>query len=97
MADIWTQDLVPSPDVLHQELGGETVLLNLANEQYFSLDMVGTRVWQLLVETRRADAVMARLLQEFEVSPEQLREDLSHLLGELMKAGLVQAGASQSV
>lgn len=90
MADLWTQDLIPSPDVLHQELGGETVLLNLANEQYFGLDPIGTRIWQLLVQTRRADAVMAQLLQEFDVGAEQLREDLSRLLDELVQAGLVR-------
>lgn len=94
MADLWTQDLIPSPDVLHQELGGETVLLNLANEQYFGLDPIGTRVWQLLVQTRRADAVMAQLLQEFDVGAEQLREDLSRLLDELVEAGLVRPAAA---
>lgn len=94
MADLWTQDLIPSPDVLHQELGGETVLLNLANEQYFGLDPIGTRIWQLLVQTRRADAVMAQLLQEFDVGAEQLREDLSRLLDELVEAGLVRPAAA---
>jgi hypothetical protein len=93
MPDFWTEELTPSPDVLHQELGGETVLLNLANEQYFGLDAVGTRVWQLLVETRRAPDVMARLQQEFDVTPEQLQADLRALLSELVDAGLVRVGA----
>lgn len=93
MPDLWTQELIPSPDVLHQELGGETVLLNLADEQYFGLDAVGTRVWQLLVETHRATEVMARLQQEFEVTPERLEADLSALLSELLDAGLVRLGA----
>ena len=39
-----------SEDVLFQEVGGETVLLDLASEQYFGLDAVGTRIWQLLGE-----------------------------------------------
>ena len=36
--------------LLAQELAGETVLLDLASENYFGLDAVGTRVWQLLNE-----------------------------------------------
>jgi hypothetical protein len=37
-----------SPDVLSQEVHGETVLLDLAGETYFGLNEVGTRIWQLL-------------------------------------------------
>ena len=35
-----------SPDVLSQEVNGETVLLDLEGESYFGLNEVGTRVWQ---------------------------------------------------
>src|SRR5262249_46846096 len=38
--------LVVSKDVLVQELGGESVLLNLNGGRYFGLDEVGTRMWQ---------------------------------------------------
>jgi hypothetical protein len=43
--DLFTT-VVPSPEVLVQELEGEAVLLNLASERYFGLDDVGTRIWQ---------------------------------------------------
>ena len=39
-----------SPEVLHQEINGETVLLDLDSESYFGLDAVATRVWQLISE-----------------------------------------------
>jgi len=35
-------------EVLSQEVNGETVLLDLTGECYFSLNQVGTRIWQLL-------------------------------------------------
>ncbi|MBT6125779.1 MAG: PqqD family protein, partial [Halieaceae bacterium] len=37
-----------SPDVISQEVSGETVLLDLNSEHYFGLDEVGTRIWQLI-------------------------------------------------
>ena len=37
-----------SEQVLSQDVGGEAVLLDLASEQYFGLNAVGTRIWQLL-------------------------------------------------
>lgn len=94
MNDIWTATIAPAPDVLHQELGGETVLLNLDNESYFGLDEIGTRVWQLLSETNSATAVVDRLFDEYEVGVEQLRLDVEKLITELLDAGLVSVARS---
>lgn len=82
-----------SNEAITQEVDGETVILDLNSEQYFSLDEVGTRVWQLLAEHGQVEKVIELMLQEFEVAPEQLRADLGALLKSLEDAGLI----SQSV
>ncbi len=95
MTDIWTTPVSVAPDVLHQELGGETVLLNLANESYFGLDEVGTRIWQVLAETSSLPDVVTRLLEEYDVAPEQLRADVERLVTQLAEAGLVSTASSR--
>ncbi len=94
MNDIWNARVRITPDVLHQELGGETVLLNLANESYFGLDEVGTRIWQVLGETQSTTAVLTRLLDEYDVSADQLRGDVERLMAQLADAGLVSFDAA---
>ena len=79
-----------SKDVLFQEVSGETVLLDLASEQYFGLDEVGTRVWQLLNEGQSLDAMLEVLLEEYEVERERLEGDVRALLESLIEAGLVE-------
>lgn len=79
-----------SKDVLSQELAGETVLLDLASENYFGLDAVGTRVWQLLSEGQDKTAVVEALLDEYEVEREVLEKDVTELLGRLSEAGLIE-------
>lgn len=79
-----------SPDVLEQELDGETVLLDLRSDNYFGLDEVGTRVWQLLRDGKDSEAIVARMVDEFDVEIGQLRQDLEALLGELSGAGLIK-------
>ncbi len=78
-----------SPDVISQEVSGETVLLDLESENYFGLDEVGTRIWQLIQEKGRLRDVYDTLLAEYEVSEEQLRSDLENLVSEIEKLGLV--------
>ena len=78
-----------SPDVLSQEISGETVLLDLKSEGYFGLDKTATRIWQLLQEQRSLDEVHSTMSSEFDVDPETLRADLLHHLTELEAAGLI--------
>lgn len=80
----------PNNDVLFQEVGGEAVLLNLGNENYFGLNEVGTRVWELLSKDGNLQHAFDALYAEYDVAPEQLESDLLTLIDEMAKAGLVQ-------
>ena len=79
-----------SDEVLFQEVGGETVLLDLESEQYFGLDAVGTRVWQLLGEGAGAETVVDTLIEEYDVDRQTLSADVSNLLDQLAEAGLIR-------
>jgi len=84
------QTITLSPEVISQEVSGETVLLDLESENYFGLDEVGTRIWQLIKETSDLQAIYNTLLEEYEVSEERLQTDLDVLLGEIAGLGLVR-------
>ena len=71
------QTVTISPDAIHQEVSGETVILDLKSENYFGLDEVGTRIWQLTEETGSLQDVYDRMLAEYDVTAEQLEEDMA--------------------
>ena len=75
-----------------QEVGGESVLLDLASERYFGLDPIGTQIWQLLADEPTLAQVHARLCTEFDATPVQIETDLLALAQELAAAGLVELG-----
>jgi hypothetical protein len=77
--------------VLSQTLGGEVMLLDLKSEQYFGLNAVGTRIWELIGELGEVDRVFAALLAEYDAEPDTLAGDLRSLLTRLVDAGLLQA------
>ena len=83
------QKVTISPEVLSQEVDGETVLLDLQSESYFGLDEVGTRIWQLLNDGRNLQAVFDTLLGEYDVEEQQLGKDLQDHIAQLVNAGLI--------
>ena len=83
------QTITLSPDVISQEVSGETVLLDLESENYFGLDAVGTRIWQLIKENDDLQAIYNTLLEEYEVEEQRLQTDLETILGEITQLGLV--------
>jgi len=94
-----TNDAVPmeatvrvADDVVSRVLEGEAVILGLAAGTYFGLDPVGTRIWQLIEERGSVKAILGRLVEEYDVEPQQCERDLFRLLHELQSQGLVTIG-----
>ena len=81
-----------SGEVVAREMGGEMVLLDLASGQYFGLDPVGMRVWELLSERPHTLAELCNVIEtEFEAPRDQIEADLLLLAGELGKQDLIVA------
>lgn len=79
-----------SPHVLVRAMQGESVLLNLERESYFGLDEVGTRIWNVLVESPTVNEAIRLLEAEYEVDSQALWADLRRFVAELADAGLVE-------
>jgi len=86
----FTDRVNPPKHVLVRFLDDEAVLLNLETERYFGLDETGTRMWQIVTAAPNVDAAYQELLAEFDVPPDQLRTNLTDLLGRLMENGLLE-------
>lgn len=56
----------------------------------FGLDEIGARMWELLAESGNLQTVLARLQDEYDVAPLQLREDLLRLVEQLRAPGLLE-------
>ena len=89
MATLKSQISIPE-EVLFRDLDGEAVVLNLTSGKYYGLDETGTRMWTLLAQYSRIDAAFKDLLEEYEVTEDQLRQDLLNLVDELAAHGLLE-------
>jgi hypothetical protein len=89
MATLESKVCIPE-DVLFRDVGDEAVILSLETGKYYGLDGVGVRMWSLLAQHGQVEPAYRTLLDEYEVSEEQLLKDLLRLVDELASQGLVQ-------
>ena len=86
---ILNQKLTISENTLSQELHGEVVILNIELESYYSLNPVGSKVWQLLTSTENVKGAIEQLLQIYLVDESTLHDDVTLLAEELLEEELL--------
>ena len=79
-----------SPNTLYRELQGEAVLLQQDSGEYFGLDEVANRIWQLIVEKGDLREVETAMLAEYDVDPSFLSNDIRRVVDELVARGLIE-------
>lgn len=83
--------VVASPHQVSSELDGEVVVLNHRDGVYFGLDAgVGALVWRTVQQPVSVAAVVDAVLEAYDVDAERCTRDVTALLEELLRAGLLQ-------
>jgi len=77
--------------VLYQEFPDEAVVLNLAKAEYFHLNSVGQRTWQLVRSGAGRETIETTLVREYEAPAEKIRSDLEGFLKHMMELKLIKA------
>ncbi len=85
-----------SDEVISQEIDGEIILLDMQGEEYFGLNEVGTRVWQLLKKPTNLEKLFSIMKKEYDVKENILRDDLNDIVTQLLSAGLIKKEESNS-
>lgn len=86
--------LVPAKDILCQDVGDETILLNTDSELYYVLNPTGRVAWGLLDGTRELHQIISSLLETYPaVPPGELESDFRELASQLLEAGLASVDA----
>jgi hypothetical protein len=84
--------LQPREAVVAAEVGDSVVLLDTESGIYFTLEPGGAQIWEMLSAGTCEDEIYRRLLAEYDVEPEELRNDISELLSVLLEKGLARIG-----
>jgi hypothetical protein len=77
-------------DQVSADLNGEVVILHFGSGVYYSLDVVGARVWQLIQSPTTVEKIRNSLLEEYDVPLARCEQDLLTLLEHLAAEGLIE-------
>ncbi|WP_126245613.1 PqqD family protein [Chitinophaga rhizosphaerae] len=78
-----------SKNTISREMGDAFVILNVHSERFYELNDVGKRFWELISSHHQFDEALSILQNEYDVYPDQLREDLWRLVEQLENAELI--------
>lgn len=78
------------PDLITADVEGESVVLNSVTGTFYQLNVSAARIWDMVETPQTPAAMVAQLVERFDVSPAQCRAELSELVGALQERGLVE-------
>lgn len=76
--------------ILRQRAGETVLLLSRESGQYYALEGVGERVWELSDGTRPVSAILTQLCAEYEAPAETIESDVLELLEDLADEKLLE-------
>jgi hypothetical protein len=68
----------------------EAVVVRQEDAEVLAINEVGASILELLDSSRSVRAVVAELLEQYDVDPRQLQTDVERFLRELRDAGVIQ-------
>ncbi len=80
-------------DVVSSRLGDAGVLVNLRTNRILELNATGIRIWELIGDGRALSDIRSQLQREFDVSNDELQRELTRLMDDLSREGLVDVAS----
>ena len=85
-----TTSVVQADGNIVSDMGGEKVMLSIANGKYYNLGTVGGTIWEYIKEPISVEQLVDKLVMEFDVKRAVCEEQVVSFLQTLNKEGLIQ-------
>ncbi|WP_140485432.1 PqqD family protein [Flavobacterium sp. GSA192] len=77
--------------IIDGELDDNQVMMHLDKGKYFGLDPVAKRIWELIEEPKNITEITSALLEEFEVSAEQCKQEVKIFLDKAIQFDIIKS------
>jgi hypothetical protein len=76
-------------DHIATSIGEETAVMSIKRGRYYAVGSVAERIWQILEAPASPREITERLLDEYDITPEQCGREVDVFLNDLIEEGLV--------
>ena len=80
---------INAPNVSHETIDGETLIINLDNGHYYSLLGVGADIWSLIQGRTAADDIVDAIHHQYDGTRIDIEKAIEAFLAELRDEGLI--------
>ena len=82
--------VIRNEDIIFSDMDDETVMMSMEKGEYYGINPVGRRIWELVETPRTADDICKALHEEYNVSPEQCHKDVLAFLVRLLEKDIIK-------
>lgn len=87
--DLTQRYTIDKEKLSYRIIDNEAVILDLDNGYYFSLNKVGTKIWEAINKGKSLKEILKLLKEEYQLPEKRLKDDLLTLVKDLKKEGLI--------
>jgi hypothetical protein len=77
------------PDLVFSKVDDEVVMMSIKNGEYYGLDNIGSRVWEIIEKPVTFKELIDLLRYEFEIDDKKCRSDVIEFIEALINKELV--------
>ena len=82
--------IVRNEEIVFSGMDDETVMMSIEMGEYYGINPIGSRIWELLAEPLTTAGICDLLMEEYEVPAEECRRDVLEFIRQLFDKKLVK-------
>ncbi len=81
--------MIINSNIIARDLQGEMVLLNMENGDYFTLNSIGSEVYNCICDEMETGDIIDLLFERYEIEYDKLRADILVLIDEMKRKNIL--------
>ncbi len=81
--------MIINSNIIAKDLQGEMVLLNKENGDYFTLNNMGTEVYNCICDGMETGEIIDLLFEKYDISYDKLKADIMSLIDEMKEKNIL--------
>ena len=79
-----------NPEIVHADMDDEIVMMSIEKGEYFGIDAIGSRIWEMLEGEKSIGEICAGLCASYDVDESVCRQDVIRFLENMHERNIIE-------